>query len=399
QLYGKTLGIIGLGKIGQEVARRARAFEMRLLACDPYVTDERAAELGAQLVELDELLRRSDFVTLHAALTDESFHMIGAAQLGLMKRGAVLVNCARGGLVDEAALKSALADGTLAAAALDVFEGEPRPDPELVGMPGVVATPHVAASTEEAQAHVAQEAAVQVLDVLAGRRPRWPVNVPALGLDELDVVGPYLPLAEHIGRLHAALLEGAPRSVRFDVHGPLSPEHLAVLSGHFLAGLLERIAGEPVNYVNAPIIAAERGISHDAIRLVGDEDARRRGYSQFVQVALAEATCERTISGALIDRDEPRIVEIAGFELDLPPGNVALLVWNGRPEAPGFVGTIGRALGEADISILGLQVGLQVVDGEGLMAVTVAEEVPPEVLEQIRQLPDVVRLRQVSFSS
>ncbi|MCD6360269.1 MAG: phosphoglycerate dehydrogenase [Armatimonadetes bacterium] len=398
QLYGKTLGVVGLGRIGQEVARRARAFEMRLLGCDPYVTEERAAELGVRLVALEELLAEADVVTLHAALTDESRHLIGAEEFALMRDGALLVNCARGGLVDESALKEALRSGRLAAAALDVFEGEPEPDAELVGLPNVVATPHVAASTEEAQVHVAREAALQVLDVLEGGRPRWPVNVPALGLEEQDTVGRFVPLAEHIGRLHAALLDTAPQQLTLEVHGPLAAEHLEVLMGHVLAGLLERIAEEDVNYVNAPLIADERGIRHDLMRLLGDDDAaNRQGYSEFVSVTITDANGERTVSGALLDRYEPHIVNVGGFEMDLPPRNTVLLVWNGRPEAPGFVGRIGVALGEAGISILGLQVALEVIDGVGLMAVTLGEPVSPEVLETVASLPDIVRTRMVEF--
>ncbi len=400
QLYGKTLGIVGLGKIGQEVARRARAFEMRLVAADPFVNEDRAREQGVELLGLNQLLAQSDFVTLHAALTDDSRQMIGADEIRLMKPEATLINCARGGLVDEEALANALIQGRLAAASLDVFENEPTPDPTLIGLPGVVATPHVAASTEEAQAHVGREAAQQVLAVLAGQRPRWPVNVPALGGDELAGVGPYLPLAEQIGRMHAALLEGAPQQVQFDVHGFLSAEHLGIVGGHFLAGLLERMAGEPVNYVNAPVIAEERGIRMQAMRLIGyDDPERRRGYAEFVQVTVTDAEGTRTVSGAILDRNVGRIVEVAGFGMDLPPGDAVLLVWNERPEKPGFVGTIGRVLGNCSINIIGLQVSHEIIESRGLMAVTLAEGAAPDVLEEIGRLPDVARLRVVDFST
>ncbi|MGD9497628.1 MAG: phosphoglycerate dehydrogenase [Armatimonadota bacterium] len=392
QLYGKTLGLIGLGKIGREMAKRARAFEMTIVAHDPYVPAERIAELGVESVSLEELLRRADAVSLHATLTDESRGMIGAAQLAMMKPGALLVNCARGGLVDEGALLEALRAGHLGGAALDVFEGEPEPNPELVRLPNVVATPHVAASTEEAQADVAREAARQVLEVLAGGRPRWPVNVPALSPEELVAVGPFLPLAENLGVLQAAMLTGAPRRAALYLHGEPPEEHLRIISGHFLAGLLRQIADEPVNYVNAPLLAAERGL-HTSRGAAADA----RGYSQFLQATVADEAGETTVAGALLDRDRARIIEIAGFGVDLVPERTVVLIWNARPDRPGFVGTIGRMLGDAGINILGIQVAHEIIDGAGLMAVTVAEPVGAHVRREIAAHPDVARLEVVRF--
>jgi len=390
QLYRKTLGLVGLGKIGREVAQRARAFEMTVIAHDPFVPDERIAELGVEPVALDELLARADVVSLHATLTDESRRMIGAEQLAAMKPGVLLVNCARGGLVDEAALIEALRSGNVAGAALDVFDDEPEPNAELVALPNVVATPHVAASTEEAQVHVAVEAAEQVLEVLSGGRPRWPVNVPPLSPEELDAVGPFLPLAESLGELQAALLSGPPRRASLHVHG--APEgYLRILAGHFLAGLLARIADEPVNYVNAPLIAAERGLQTSR-----GAAADSRGYSQLLLAGVAGETGETTVAGALLDR-QPRIVEIAGFGFDLVPERTVLLIFNAHPERPGFVGTIGRILGEAGVNILGIQVAHEVIDGVGLMAVTVAEPIAPQVRAQIDALEDVARLEIVEF--
>lgn len=392
QLYRKTLGIIGLGKIGREMAKRARAFEMTIIAYDPFVPAERVRELGAEPVELEELLRRADVVSLHAALTEQSRGMIGARELALMKPSALLVNCARGGLVDEEALLAALREGRIAGAALDVFESEPEPNPELVRLANVVATPHVAASTEEAQAEVAREAVEQVLEVLAGGRPRWPVNVPPLSPDELDRIGPFLPLAERLGVLHAALLTGPPLRASLYVHPDTDGGHLRIISGHFLTGLLGRLTDEPVNYVNAPLIAAERGLQTS--RGAATES---RGYSQLLQASVADQSGETSVAGALLDRGQARIVDIAGFGFDLVPERRVLLIWNARPDRPGFVGTIGRILGDAGINILSIQVAHEVIDGVGLMAVTVAESVGREVLEEIRALADVVRLETVDF--
>ncbi len=392
QLYRKTLGLVGFGKIGREVAKRARAFEMTVVAHDPFVPDERIRELGVEPVALQELLRAADVVSLHAALTENSRGLIGADALALMKPSALLVNCARGGLVDEAALLAALREGRIAGAALDVFQAEPEPNPELVGLPNVVATPHVAASTEEAQADVAREAVEQVLEVLEGGRPRWPVNVPPLSPDELSRIGPFLPLAESLGALQAALLTGPPLRAALYAHGDAADEHLRIVSGHFLAGLLARIAGEPVNYVNAPLIAAERGLQTSR-----GAAAAARGYSQFLQAAVADEAGETSVAGALLDRGQARIVDVAGFGFDFVPERTVLLIWNARPDRPGFVGTIGRILGEAGINILGIQVAHEVLDGAGLMAVTVAEPIAPEVRAEIEALADVARLAIVEF--
>ncbi|MGM0494430.1 MAG: phosphoglycerate dehydrogenase [Armatimonadota bacterium] len=392
QLFRKALGIIGLGKIGQEVARRARAFEMTVIAHDPYVPADAARDLGAEPVELAQLLEKSDVISLHAALTEQTHHMIGREQLLLMKPGALLVNCARGSLVDECALVEALTEGRLGGAALDVFEREPEPRCDLVGLPSVVATPHVAASTEEAQALVAREAAEQVLEVLSGGRPRWPVNVPALTREELESIGPFLPLAERLGRVQAALLAGPARQAAVYVRGGGAEEHLDIVGGHFLAGLLGTLADEPVNYVNAPVIAAERGIqmSHGVA-------ADTRGYSRYIRASIADGEGPVEVAGAVLDRGQARIVEIAGFGLDLVPQDTVLLILNSRPDRPGFVGTVGRILGDAGISILGIQVGREVIDGNGLMAVTVEGDVADTVRKQIAGQASVARLEIVKF--
>ena len=394
QLYRKTLGIVGFGKIGQEVARRARAFEMLLLVHDPFVSEERIREHGAEPVTFDDLLQRSDIVTLHATLTDDTHHMIGAREIELMKSGVLLVNCARGALIDEGTLATALVDGVIAGAALDVFEREPEPSPELLELGSVILTPHVAASTEEAQALVAREAVEQVLEVLEGGRPRWPVNVPALTREELDVVAPYLPLAESIGRIHAALLSAPPERAAVYVHGPDAEDHLRIISGSFLVGLLESLTDEPVNYVNAPVVASERGL-----QVSRGTATDTRGYSRYLRAEVAETggPVGMPVAGALLDRGEARIVEVAGFGLDLVPQGTVLLIWNACPDRPGFVGTIGRILGDAGINILGIQVGRGVIDGAGLMAVSAAGIVERQVLQQIRQLDATQRLEPVSF--
>jgi D-3-phosphoglycerate dehydrogenase len=259
-------------------------------------------------------------------------------------------------------------------------------------MPTVVATPHVAASTEEAQALVAREAAEQVLEVLSGGRPRWPVNVPALTREELDALGPFLPLAERLGRLQAALLSAPPRQAAVYVRGGGAEEHLDIVGGHFLAGVLGALSDEPVNYVNAPVIAAERGLqmSHGVA-------ADTRGYSRYVRASVTDGEGPVEVAGAVLDRGQARIVEIAGFGLDLVPSDTVLLILNSEPDRPGFIGTVGRILGDAGISILGIQVGREVIDRMGLMAVSVRGAVASDVRKQIAAQQGVTRLEIVRF--
>ena len=273
-----------------------------------------------------------------------------------------------------------------------MFEDEPEPDPELVGLATVVATPHVAASTQEAQAEVAKEAAQQVADVLAGKPPRWPVNAPALAAEDLDLVRPFLDLARRLGTLHAALLRGAPRSVDLDHQGSLSRQHLRIANGHFLAGLLDQIVDEPINHVNSALIASERGI-----RVREGIVPEAQGYSEVLRVTLGEDDTATTVAGALLDRGEARIVEVEGFGLDLVPRDHVLLLWNREPDMPGFVGTIGQVLGAANINILGIQVGHGVLDSLGLMAVSVADPVEAEVLDEIAGLAGVARIVTANF--
>ncbi len=392
QLYRNTLGIVGFGKIGRQVAGRALGFEMELLVADPYVPEERIRDHGAKPVELDELLRSSDVVTLHASLSDATYHMVGARELELMKPEALLINCARGALVDETALADALAAGRIAGAALDVFETEPEPHPRLLELGNVIVTPHVAASTEEAQALVAREAVEQVLEVLGGGRPRWPVNVPALTREEFSAIAPYLSLAERLGRIQAALLSGPAERAATYVHGPETEDYLRIINGHFLVGLLEPLADEPVNYVNAPVLAAERGL-----QVSRGTAADPRGYSRYVRTEVGDASSEVTVAGALLDRGEARIVEIAGCGLDLAPEHTVLLIWNGHPERPGFIGMVGQILGDSGINVLGIQVGRGTVNGCGLMAVCVRGGVDREVLQHIRGLEVTERVEAVGF--
>ncbi len=393
QVSGKTLGIIGLGKVGSEVARRARALGMNVLVYDPYVPRTQADSLGAEVRDLDSLLAEADFVTIHAALTEQTRHLLGARELGLMKPDAILVNCARGGLVDEAALLKCLRNGRLKAAALDVFEDEPTPNPELVRLPNVIATPHLGASTREAQVQVAVDAARQVVDVLAGRPPRWPVNAPALPEEGAAAVAPFVPLARALGLLQHAVWPTAIQRTELRCSADLAPAYLGTLNRYFLVALLERTTDEPINYVNVSAVAEERGIQV-AEATLGTE----RGYSRVLEAVVTGAEGSHVVTGALVREGQPRIINLDGYSIDLVPDGTVLLIWNSRPEQPGFVGKFGTLTGEAGVNIRGIQVAAEQIGGVGLMVANVATPVTDTLAEQIRALPGVQRLLVVNFS-
>ncbi|NPV46877.1 MAG: phosphoglycerate dehydrogenase [Armatimonadetes bacterium] len=393
QIEGKTLGLIGFGNVGRAVARRAQALGMRVVAYDPYVTEERAAADGVELVSLDQVLSQGHFISLHAVATAASEGLIGERELALVRPGAILVNTARGALVDEMALVSALREGRLAAAALDVFAEEPTPNLELVGLPNVIATPHVGALTEEAQVNVAVDAARQVADVLAGRPPRWPVNAPVLPSEALETLAPMVPLVRALGRLSRSLLQGPLRSLEMLCSETLTSDHLRYLTGVALATLLEGTTEEPVNVVNARVLAEERHVE------VGeDRSSEDRGYTNLVELRVG-ADEAVTVWGALLDRDRPRIVNVDGYEMDLPPVGLTLLVWREGHGRPGFVGRVGSLLGDAGISITAIQVSQRADAGVGLMALSVRSEIPAEVLRQIAAEHGVVRTCTVDFGS
>lgn len=390
QLQGKTLGLVGLGKVGTQVARRARALGMTVIACDPYVNRERAAADGVELVELDALLSRSDAVSLHAVATAENQALIGARELALLRPGAILVNTARGSLLDESALVTALQEDRLVAA-LDVFAEEPTTNRALVESPNVIATPHVGALTHEAQVNVAVDAARQVVDVLGGRPPRWPVNAPALPEEALESLRPLLPLAEALGELGRALLAGPLRSVELRSSQSLRPEHRDYLLAAALATLLQGTADEPVNLVNALLLADERQVVASQDATVDD-----RGYTSFVELRLM-ANEVVTVAGALLDRERPRIVNIDGYEMDLPPEGVAFLIWRRAPSRPGFIGRVGTLLGAAGVNISAIQVSHEALREVGLMALALEGEVPADVQDQVQAEEGVLTTRILHF--
>jgi len=390
QVQGKTLGIVGVGKIGAEVTRRAQALGMTVLAFDPYLIPEYAERLGVARVALPELLAQSDFVSLHAPVTPETRKLIGAEQLALMKPTAILINCARGELVDDQALLHALQRSTIAGAALDVFDPEPPTDFELIRQPNVISTPHLGASTREAQINVATYVAEQVVDVLRGRPARAPVNLPALTAEALREMGPYLGLAERIGRLAAQLMDGPITSVELTYAGELAEKEIAPLRLYFMVGLMSR-SSESVNLVNAPVLAQERGI-----QVLESKSYTPQDYLSLFGAAvhMADRPSLR-VTGTVFGRQEARIVSMDGYRIDVIPEGLVLFCWH--HDQPGIIGHVGTLLAGHAVNIAGMQVGRESLGGQAVMAVSVDHPILVQVQREIEQHPAIMRTRLVDF--
>jgi len=376
ELHGKTLAILGLGRIGTLVAQRALAFGMRVVAYDPYVAKQRAGQMGVDLVStIDEALRAADFVTIHLPKTAETAALIGARELALMKPSARIVNTSRGGIVDEKALADAVASGKLGGAALDVFEKEPPGDSPLFGLDSVVLTPHLGASTEEAQSKAGEAIAEQVLLALRGELAPYAVNVEA-GRELSDVVRPFLPLAEKLGRIFTALSGGNISQVRFSYQGQIADHDTRVLTLAGLKGMFSAVVNEPVTFVNAPLMAAERGIQYAEMK-----SAMSRDYVNLVELSSEGGAA---VAGTLVGvRNEERLVRIFDFEVDFPPGPyMCFLRYDDRP---GVIGAIGTILGRTGVNIADMRVGRQEKGGEALMCLTVDQPIEPDVLRELAE--------------
>ncbi|WP_242653913.1 phosphoglycerate dehydrogenase [Klenkia soli] len=373
----KTVGVVGLGRIGVLVAQRLAAFGVTLIAYDPYIQPGRAAQLGVRLVSLDELLRESDFITIHLPKTPETLGMIGAEQLAMTKKGVIIVNAARGGLVEEAALADALRSGQVGAAGIDVYAKEPCTDSPLFALPNVVVTPHLGASTTEAQDKAGTAVARSVRLALQGDFVPDAVNVQAGGIVAEDV-RPGLPLAEKLGRVFTAVAGGLAQSVEVRVLGKIAEYDVSVVQLAVLRGVFADVVEEQVTYVNAPLLAEARGLE---VSLTSDVESPHYRNLIAVQGAMADGT-EVTVSGTLYGKNQvPKLTEVGGFEIDLEAKGYLLFFT--YADRPGVVGTVGAALGAAGINIAGAQVSRTTQGGDALMAVTVDSEVSGELLADI----------------
>jgi D-3-phosphoglycerate dehydrogenase len=390
ELAGKTIGVIGLGRVGALVAARAAGFGMRVIAYDPYVSAERSKEMGVDAMpSLEALLVQSDFITIHLPRTPETEGLIGAHEMGLMKRGARLVNTARGGIVDEEALAKAIEDGHLGGAALDVFALEPTIDSPLFSLESVVVTPHLGASTKEAQDKAGTTVAEMVRLALKGEFVPYAVNVSA-GAEVAEVVRPYVPLAERIGWLVAGLAGGGVRSIVAAYLGRIAEHDTRVLTLAALKGILGRSVNEPVSFVNAPMLARDRGLVVSEMRSTVSQD-----YVSLI--SLRAETDEGPISmrGTIIGKTSERIVEVDGFDIEVTPAEH--MVFFTYRDRPGIIGKVGTILGDHDINIATMDVGRKSEAGDAIMCITVDTEVPSDVLASPGLTPAARRLRAITL--
>ncbi|MBI1983244.1 MAG: phosphoglycerate dehydrogenase [Acidobacteria bacterium] len=390
ELRSKTLGLIGLGKIGMEVARLALAYQMELIAYDPYVSSLIAREQNVRLVSLEELLKTSDFISVHASATPETHHLINAQTLALAKPGVRIVNCARGELISEPDLLQALESGQVAGAGLDVFEEEPPKDFRLAAHPNVIATPHIAGSTEEAQELVGIRIAEQVRDYLLQGVARNAVNMPSVSPEEYKKLEPYLQLGEKLGSFLAQIAGGRVEEVRISYDGGLAALNTHLVKNAVLKGILSRILSEPVNLVNATALVEARGVE-----VVEMSSTRRAAFSNSLGVALRTETDSASVLGMVGMRGVLRILGISDIDIEAPLRGVILFIRN--QDVPGVIGRVGTLLGDRNINIANFALGRNQEAQEAIGLVNVDNHIPENVLEEIRSIPAVLTAKVIEI--
>jgi len=389
EIYSKTLGVIGCGNIGSIVADRALGLKMKVIAFDPFLSHERATDLGVEKVELDELFRRADFITLHTPLTEKSRNIIDAAAMAKMKKGVRIINCARGGLIDEAAIAEALKSGQVGGAAFDVFAEEPATSSPLFSLPNVVCTPHLGASTSEAQENVALQIAEQMSDYLLRGAITNAINFPSISAEEAPRLKPFVTLAEKLGSFAGQLTETPIKEVQITYEGQVAHMNVKALTSATLAGLLRPMLGE-VNVVSAPILARERGmvVEETTRELEGD-------YESLITVTMTTERQTRWVSGTVFADGRPRIVNIKGIRMDAEFGPSMIYITN--LDKPGFIGKFSSTLGEAGINIATFHVGRDKPGGSAIALIEIDGELPDAVLAKVRALPQVQQAKPLHF--
>jgi len=390
ELCRKTLGVIGLGNIGRIVADRAQGLRMKTVGFDPYMDTDSAAKIGVELVELNELLERADVITVHTPVNDETRGMISDAQIEMMKPGVMLINCARGGIYDEEAVRRGLDSDKIAAMALDVYSKEPPPeDHPLVGHERVVCTPHVGASTKEAQVAVGVAVAEQIAAMAHGEPPRNAVNMPRISSADFHVVGPYMDLAERLGSFAAQVQDGPVKCVEVEVHGEIAERPTGPVVSAAVAGALKHAFDRPVNVVNVRLLAEERGVKI----LESHSTKSEKIFASFVRVTV-EGSERHTVAGAIFEGKEGRFIEVDGLHLEALPTGWVLVVKNN--DTPGVIGHVGTVLGDAGINVARMQLSLDKRKGEALSLVSIDAKASEEVLQKLASGP-ILAVRQVEL--
>jgi D-3-phosphoglycerate dehydrogenase / 2-oxoglutarate reductase len=392
ELYNKTLGVVGVGNIGKIVADRALGLKMKVIAYDPFLSSETAAKMGVELVELEDLFARSDFITIHTPLNEKTRNLIDRPAFGKMKKGVYIINCARGGIVNEEALVAAVQEGIVAGAALDVFAEEPiSADHPLLKLEQVVCTPHLGASTDEAQENVAVEVAEQMVDYFVRGIVRNAVNFPSISAELAGVLQPYLSLAEKLGKLHGQLASSSPEEIHIEYSGELAEYPVASLTVSVLKGILEPILEDvSVNYVNAPFIAKERGM-----KVVESKVSSAKDFRSLIQVTLKTTKETREVSGTIFGTKNPRIVKIDDFYLEAVPEGTILVIHN--QDRPGVVGNVGTLLGKNSVNISRMQLGLVKGKEKAIALYNVDQPVSASLLGELAKLPNIISVKQVTL--
>lgn len=379
ELRGKTLGIVGLGRIGAEVAKRAKGQRMNVIAYDPFFSEEKAEAMGIGYGTLDEVLSAGDFITVHTPLLKETRHIINEDAFAKMKDGVRVVNCARGGIIDENALYDAVVAGKVAGAALDVFEEEPAVDHKVLELKEVIATPHLGASTVEAQENVAIDVSHDVVRILSGGLARNPVNIPSVPRDVMKKIEPYFYLSEKLGLFLAHLSRQAIEEIHINYAGDLTALEIAPLTQNTLKGLLSRHLGTHVNNVNAAYLAERKGITiHE------NKTSAARGFTNLMTVEIVTKTTKRQVSGTLLNGLGARIVKVDGYSMDVVPQGHLLLIYH--QDQPGAIGQVGTLLAGNDVNIATMQVGRKQIGGKAIMMLTIDRELTTDELEQIKAM-------------
>ncbi len=391
QVQGRTLGIIGVGRIGSRVARRMQAMEMTTIGYDPYITEERGQQVGVELVDFDTLLAKSDYITIHTPLTSETKNMLNAEAISKMKDGVRIVNCARGACVDTKALAEALKSGKVAGAAIDVYPDEPltAENNPFLGMPNVVQTPHLGASTIEAQIGVAVDVAVGVIDALEGKPVMTAVNMAPIPKSVATVIQPYFKLAERMGTVGIALAEGPVRKIEVEYTGALAETETQALTTAFLKGLLNPILQDSVNFVNAPGIAKKRHLN------VKESKSHQTGYfTTSITAKIITSKSEHQVVGTLFDGKEAKIVEIDHYRIDFKPEGYLLLA--PHVNKPNMIGQMATVLGSADININGMQVGGSPDEEINIMAIAVRDDIPKDIMAKLRNINGILDVKLIN---